>query len=68
MTNIDKTNIYSYRGKDFAGDLMNYLNNRGASIIKVSVNKGWIEVTSHTMSSKIPQYTIWGQIWKGVRE
>ena len=68
MTDIDKTNIYSYRGKDFAGDLMAYLNSKGASVIKVSVIKGWIEVTSREMSSKMPQYCTWGQIWKGVRE
>ena len=66
MRDIDQTNIYTYKGKDFASDLMDYLNSQGAEVHKVEVVSGWIEIAGLTLSCKVPQYMQWHQITRRV--
>ena len=66
MREIDQTNIYTYKGKDFASDLKVYLTSQGAEVHKVEVVSGWIEIGCHPLSCKVPQYMPWYQIVRRV--
>ena len=44
LTDTDRTNIYSYRGTDFKGDLQTYLKGAGYDVRTVDIVNGYIWV------------------------
>jgi hypothetical protein len=67
MTDTDRTNIYSYRGTDFTGDLHDYLKAQGFDIRTVSIVNGYILVLTETDAWNIPQAAQWWQIVRRMR-
>lgn len=62
ITDTDRTNIYSYRGTDFTGDLHDYLTARGLDIRLVQVIDGVIYISDETTLYSAPQGAQWWQI------
>ncbi len=62
MTDTDRTNIYSYRGTDFTGDLHDYLKAQGLDIRLVEWREGYIIIMDENASYTIPQYASWVSI------
>lgn len=62
ITDTDRTNIYSYRGTDFTGDLTAYLKARGFDVRSVSIVNGYIWVMTETDAWNMPQVAQWCSI------
>ena len=62
MADIDKANVYAYKGCDFSEDLHNYLTEKGLKIRTVDFSDGWITVMSETSQYNFPQYVQCGSI------
>ena len=67
MTDTDRTNIYSYRGTDFTGDLQAYLRGAGYDVRTVDIVNGYIWVLTETDAWNVPQAAQWWQIVRGMR-
>ncbi len=67
MTDTDRTNIYSYRGTDFTGDLHDYLTAQGLDIRLVQVIDGVIYISDETTLCSVPQAAQWWQIARRMR-
>lgn len=67
MTDTDRTNIYSYRGTDYTGDLHDYLTAQGLVIRTVELMSGIICITDETVTYGIPQGAQWHSIAKYIK-
>ena len=67
LTDTDRTNIYSYRGTDFKGDLQSYLRGAGYDVRTVDIVNGYIWVLTETDAWDIPQAAQWWQIVRRMR-
>ena len=64
MTDTDRTNAYSYRGKNYTGDLHDYLTTQGLDIRTVEYQDGHISIQDELKEYHIPMYAQWGSIVK----
>jgi hypothetical protein len=67
MTDLDRTNVYSYRGKNYTGDLHDYLTARGLDIRTVEYQDEHISIEDELKEYHIPMYAQWGSIVKFIR-
>lgn len=67
MTDLDRTNAYSYRGKNYTGDLHDYLTSQGLDIRTVEYQDGHISIQDELKEYHIPMYAQWGSIVKFIR-
>ena len=64
MTDLDRTNVYSYSGKNYTGDLHDYLTSQGLDIRTVEYQDGHISIQDELKEYHIPMYAQWGSIVK----
>ena len=62
LTDTDRTNIYSYRGTDYTGDLQDYLKAHGFDVRTVTIINGYIWVMTETDAWNMPQAAQWCSI------
>ena len=62
MTDTDRTNIYSYRGTDFTGDLHDYLRAKGIDAIGIETMTGMLLIETETIVYNIPNFAQWASI------
>ena len=62
MTDTDRTNIYSYKGTDYAGDLMAYLTAQGIAVQDIKLVEGIIYILGETKTWEAPQGAQWCSI------
>ena len=67
MTDLDRTNAYSYRGKNYTGDLHDYLTSQGLDIRTVEYQDGHISIQDELKEYHIPMYAQWGSIVKFIK-
>ena len=67
MIDTDRTNIYSYRGTDFTGDLTDYLKGAGYDVRTVDIGGGYIWALTETDAWSVPQAAQWWQIVRRMR-
>ena len=67
MTDLDRTNVYSYRGENYASDLHDYLTSQGLDIRTVEYQDGHISIQDELKEYHIPMYAQWGSIVKFIR-
>ncbi len=67
LTDTDRTNIYSYRGTDFTGDLHDYLRARGIDVIGIETMTGMLLIETETIVYNIPNFAQWESIVEYIR-
>lgn len=62
MTDTDQTNIYSYKGTDYAGDLHDYLKSKNIAVRTADLKDGYLVILTEEVAYNVPQYATWGSI------
>ena len=62
LTDIDKTNVYSYKGDDYERSLVDFLNSKSIKAHTASIQDGYIYVVSECVVYKLPQFAQWHKI------
>ena len=67
MTDTDRTNIYSYKGTDYTGDLHDYLTAQRIAVRDIKLVKGIIYILGETKMWEAPQGAQWRSIAKYIK-